>query len=213
MTKKILNIKDLSFSYKDKIILNKINFSLEENQKICILGPSGSGKSTLLNCIAGFLTPSFGTIELYGQILSKDGKNRVAIEDRDIGFVFQDYCLFPHLNAFKNISFGLGKLKKKEIKDRVMEVAELTNISDKLKKFPHELSGGEQQRVALSRALAPKPKVLLLDEAFSNMDYDLKVYLINELNKILENQKLPAIMITHDKEEADSFGDKIITLS
>src|SRR5690606_31270140 len=143
--------------------------SLEKGEILALVGESGSGKTTLLRLIAGLEHPDHGEIKLDGKTIVS-GHQSLKPNKRKTGMVFQDYALFPHLNIFENVAFGLKGLKKKEAEQRVFETIELTGLKENIKKYPHQLSGGQQQRVALARALAPRPEILLMDEPFSNLD-------------------------------------------
>ena len=146
---------------------------------------------------------------MYGNDLSNDGLHFVKPEFREIGMVFQDYALFPHMTVFQNISFGIDQLSKKQKVERVASLLELINLKGIEKKYPHQLSGGEQQRVALARALAKSPKLLLLDEPFSSLDKSHRKELIKDVRSILKKQSVTSILVTHDEIEADTFADKI----
>lgn len=205
-TKKIiLEAKNLTHSYQEGVsTFQDLSFSLYEHEIFCLLGPSGCGKSTLLQCLTGFESP------LSGEIIFK-GKNLqgVAPEKRGFGLVFQDYSLFPHLTIADNISYGLGSADKKTKDARVQELLALLNLKGHEKKYPFELSGGEQQRVAIARAMAPSPELILFDEPFSNLDPALRENLRLEVKDILLETKTSAIFITHDQEEAFDLGDRI----
>lgn len=198
----MINLDKISFYYeKDKMILNEISFSMEKGEILAILGKSGSGKSTLLNIIAGLDFPTSGKIYLEG----KDITN-LECEKRDIGLVFQDYALFPHLTVEKNVAFSLKKYDEKIVD----EMLELVKMKDYKKRYPHELSGGEKQRIAIARSLVAKPKILLMDEPFSNLDTELKEGVRAEIKSILEKAKQSAIIVTHDIEDAKFLADRII---
>lgn len=198
-----LEVKNLNKDYDGHSVLSDLNFSVKQGEIFCILGPSGCGKSTLLRALSG-LTPSSGEIILNGRDLQ-----HIPIEKREMGLIFQDYSLFPHLNVEKNISFGM----REKSRGRVNEWLEVVGLKGKNKKYPHELSGGEQQRVALARALAYGPKLLLLDEPFSNLDFNLRTELRLELKRILKEKNMTAIFITHGQEEAFDIADRIAILN
>ena len=183
MTQNILKIENLSLSYKDQEVLKNINFSLDLGERVSILGESGSGKSSLLRCIAGFENINSGKISLKNEIVSSE-TFLLPTEKRGVGMVVQEKALFPHLTVKKNILFGIeSNSNKNEI---VSELAELFKIEKLLDKVPGQLSGGEQQRVAFARSLAPSPSLLMLDEPFSALDDKLKQELYYELDKIFE---------------------------
>jgi iron(III) transport system ATP-binding protein len=185
-----------------------ISFELAQGEIACLLGPSGCGKTTLLRAIAGFLSPHLGEIWLKSTIASTPGKV-LSPEKRNVGVVFQDYALFPHLTVQKNIEFGLHKQSPASRLTRSTELLKLIGLSDLAGRYPHELSGGQQQRVALARALAPKPTLILLDEPFSNLDVELKERLTFEVREILKAENMSAILVTHDQHEAFSMADRI----
>ena len=210
MTQNILKIENLSLSYKDQEVLKNINLSLDLGERVSILGESGSGKSSLLRCIAGFENINKGKISLKNEIVSSE-TFLLPTEKRGVGMVVQEKALFPHLTVKKNILFGIeSNSNKNEI---VSELAELFKIEKLLDKLPGQISGGEQQRVAFARSLAPSPSLLMLDEPFSALDDKLKQELYYELDKIFEKQELSIILVTHDREEAQILTSKSIKLS
>ena len=210
MTQNILKIENLSLSYKDQEVLKNINLSLDLGERVSILGESGSGKSSLLRCIAGFENINKGKISLKNQIVSSE-TFMLPTEKRGVGMVVQEKALFPHLTVKKNILFGIeSNSNKNEI---VSELAELFKIEKLLDKLPGQISGGEQQRVAFARSLAPSPSLLMLDEPFSALDDKLKQELYYELDKIFEKQELSILLVTHDREEAQILTSKSIKLS
>lgn len=208
-----LNIDNLYFKYSNakEYTINDFNMNIDRGDILAILGESGSGKSTILRLIAGLEEPLKGVINLDKKVLI-DKNTYVMPENREIGMVFQDYALFPHMTVSKNVVFGLDKMDKKEKKKRLEEVLQLVDMSEYKDRFPHELSGGQQQRIALARAIAPKPSVLLMDEPFSNLDADLKYRIRRELKDILNKADITTIFVTHDKEDVKSIADKVIVL-
>lgn len=204
----MLKIDLLSKQFKSKEVLNKVSLHVNEGEIVSILGRSGSGKSTLLNLIAGFESADEGAIEINGVVMSAKGKF-VDPSERSIGFVFQNYALFPHLSIADNIAFGITHLSKKERRERVEKLLSLINLDGYGSKYPDTLSGGEQQRVALARVLAIEPSVILLDEPFSNVDTALKMSIRNELISILRETNATALFVTHDPHEAMAISDRI----
>jgi iron(III) transport system ATP-binding protein len=208
----ILKIDEISLSFAsngaDVSVLNRYSLTLQAGETVCILGPSGCGKSSLLRVIAGFETINAGAIYLNDTLLSS-ATLTVAPEHRRVGFMFQDYALFPHLNVAQNIGFGLKKLSAEAREQQVQALLKLVDLEPYAKRFPHELSGGQQQRAALARALAPKPDILLLDEPFSNLDADTRERLIVELRTILKQTGVATLMVTHSHSEAVALGDRI----
>ena len=210
MTQNILKVENLSLSFKDQEVLKNINLSLDLGERVSILGDSGSGKSSLLRCIAGFENINKGKISLKNQIVSSE-TFMLPIEKRGVGMVVQEKALFPHLTVKKNILFGIeSNSNKNEI---VSELAELFKIEKLLDKLPGQISGGEQQRVAFARSLAPSPSLLMLDEPFSALDDKLKKELYYELDKIFEKQELSILLVTHDREEAQILTSRSLKLS
>ena len=210
----VLTVQDLGKSFRGQStpVLQKINFNLAPGEILGLLGPSGCGKTTLLRIIAGFETPTSGTVHLEGDCVS--GENGLTPpEQRQTGMVFQDYALFPHLTITDNIAFGLRhksqKLNRQQIQGRVAEVLHLVGLTGLEKRYPHELSGGQQQRIALARALAPKPNLILLDEPLSNLDVQVRQRLRHEIRHILKATGTAAIFVTHDQEEAMAISDRI----
>jgi spermidine/putrescine transport system ATP-binding protein len=205
----MLELKNIFKTYEGRPLLKNISFTLKEDETICLLGASGSGKSTLLRMIAGLEFPDNGMILFNGMDLANTSSHL-----RDFGLVFQDYGLFPHLNIFDNIAFGL-RMKKyapAEIKERVATLLEQVGLAGFENRSVIDLSGGEQQRVALARALAPNPRLLMFDEPLGALDRTLKEDLLNELRDILRETKIPAIYVTHDQEEAFAIADRILLL-
>ena len=210
MTQNILKIENLNLSFKGQDILKNINLSLDLGERVSILGESGSGKSSLLRCIAGFENINKGKISLKNEIVSSE-TFLLPTEKRGVGMVVQEKALFPHLTVKKNILFGIeSNSNKNEI---VSELAELFKIEKLLDKLPGQISGGEQQRVAFARSLAPSPSLLMLDEPFSALDDKLKQELYYELDKIFEKQELSILLVTHDREEAQILTSRSLKLS
>jgi len=197
----------LAVKIKKKLPHFTIDVELKENNDIIILfGPSGSGKTTILNCIAGFDIPDEGLIALNEKAFYTTNRKAVKIQQRKVGYVFQDFALFPHMTVEKNIQYGM---KSKELMNRLVKVIGIEHL---LQKYPKQISGGEKQRVALARALATEPDILLLDEPFSSLDQETKKECYYELLRLHEIWKIPIIMVTHDYEEAKRLGSHIIHL-
>ncbi len=205
-----LSVADLQASYRqgEHPVLRGLSFALAPGEIGCLLGPSGCGKTTALRAIAGFIPVTGGEIRLDDQLLA--GSNHfIQPEHRNIGVVFQDFALFPHLTVRENIEFGLHEWPADRRRARVDEMLELTAIQAIQARYPHELSGGQQQRVAVARALAPAPKLLLMDEPFSSLDPELRERLAHEVRLLLKHSHTTGLLVTHDQYEAFAIADKI----
>jgi|SRR5690625_2384063 len=209
----IIELENISKRYRssDTLAVDAVSFSLEKGEILALVGESGSGKTTLLRLIAGLEHPDSGAIKLNNKTIVSGSKSLKA-NKRKTGMVFQDYALFPHLNIFENVAFGLKGLSKNKTRQRVYETIELTGLKENIKKYPHQLSGGQQQRVALARALAPRPELLLMDEPFSNLDTILRDQVREEVRQIIKNLGITAILVTHDTKDAFSTADKIAVM-
>lgn len=205
----MLELRRISKMYEGKSLLTDISFTLKAGETICLLGASGSGKSTLLRMIAGLESPDAGNILFNGVDLAL-----IPPHARDFGLVFQDYGLFPHLNVFDNIAFGLRmrKISPAKIQPRVSALLNQVNLDGFENRKVTDLSGGEQQRVALARVLAPGPRLLMFDEPLGALDRTLKEDLLSQLRAILQKAKVPALYVTHDQEEAFAIADRILLL-
>ncbi len=192
----------------ESLTVDGLSFQLEPGEIGCLLGASGCGKTTVLRVIAGFIAPQQGQVVLAGRTLA-DAHRIVPPEDRQIGLVFQDFALFPHLTVADNVAFGLKRLSRTARAERVAEMLDLTRLTEQARRYPHELSGGQQQRVALARALAPQPSLLLLDEPFSSLDAALREQLGAEVRQILKATGTTAVLVTHDQREAFAVCDRI----
>ncbi len=206
----ILECQSISKNYGSLKAVNNVSFKLYRKEFLAILGPSGCGKSTILRMIAGLETLNHGKVLLQNQVVSEKEK-LVVPEQRGVGMVFQDISLFPHLNVSENIAFGL-KGSKKEKRQRVKEMLALVSLTDCSDKMPHMLSGGQQQRVAVARSLAPSPELILLDEPFTSLDYQLRVQLRQDIRDILRRKEVSVILVTHDQSEAFNFADRMVIM-
>lgn len=202
----MIELKNISIRYGSFTAVHDLNVEIRDGEFFTFLGPSGCGKTTTLRAIAGFETPAAGTITAFGRDLSG-----LLPEERGLGFVFQNYALFPCMSVYENIAFGLKahKVPKKEILPRVQAIAEKTGITEHLHKKITELSGGQQQRIAIARALVLEPKVLLMDEPLSNLDAKLRVSTREEIRKLQRALGITTIYVTHDQEEAMAISDRI----
>ncbi|MGF1460114.1 MAG: ABC transporter ATP-binding protein [Leptolyngbyaceae cyanobacterium] len=205
------------FRHQPTPAIDRVSLTLNQGDLLGLLGPSGCGKTTLLRVIAGFEKPQHGTVDLAGHQVCGDGV-WYPPERRDVGVVFQDYALFPHLCVLDNVSFGLknlarrGKLATCQIHEEAQRAIALVGLTGFEKRFPHELSGGQQQRVALARAIAPRPALILLDEPFSNLDVQVRLYLRQEVRSILKSVGTSGVFVTHDQEEALSISDRLAVM-
>ena len=188
-----LEVKNLTFSFDGSHLFKDLNFHLKKNAVSLISGSSGVGKSTLLNIIAGLIKPNIGYIKLDSRILN-DKKIFIEPENRNIGYVFQDFALFPHINAEKNMKYALSN----DFHSSYEEIINILNLQDHLKKLPHEMSGGQQQRVAIARSILMKPSLLILDEPFSNLDKENASNAQSLIAKIVKDLNIPCILVTHD---------------
>ena len=206
MNENIIEIKNINVSYGSNHVLKDINLNIKNKDFYTFLGPSGCGKTTLLRLIAGFEKSQSGELFIGGKEISNSNP-----WERDVGMVFQNYALWPHMTVYKNISFGLEekKIKNSEIQKRVENVLELVDLKDLSKRYPYQLSGGQQQRVALARTLVVKPKVLLLDEPLSNLDAKLRVQMRKELLDLHNKIDITTIFVTHDQEEANAMSSNL----
>lgn len=203
-----LALEQISIYYGTAQAVANASLALAEGEIGCLLGPSGCGKSTLLRAIAGLESVQAGTLRVDDIVLSSPTA-LLPPEQRNIGMVFQDIALFPHLSIADNIRFGIRNLPRKEQEQRISELLALVGLPDIQKRYPGSLSGGQQQRIALARALAPRPSILLLDEPFSGLDARLRENLVPEVREILKQLQISALMVSHDQAEAFALADKI----
>ena len=207
-----LSLENIGFSYpkSEKPTLQGFNLSIQKGDCIGLVGTSGCGKSTLLRLIAGLEPLETGSITLDAQVLSAP-KLSVPPEKRHIGMVFQNYCLFTHLSVRNNIAYGIRQRQHK--KERVNEMLALIDMQAHADRYPYQLSGGQQQRVALARSLAPKPKIILMDEPFSNLDATLKQSVRQEVKAILQAENMTSIIVTHDLQDTEALCDDTVVLA
>ncbi|MCP1728476.1 iron(III) transport system ATP-binding protein [Natronospira proteinivora] len=204
----LLELEQLRLSYGDHEVLRGLTLHLTRGQIGCLLGPSGCGKTTVLRAIAGFEPVDSGEVRIDNRVFSQPGRT-VPPEQRDIRIVFQDYALFPHLNARDNVAFGLREGRKADRRAQAEEMLSAVGLADAVRAQPHELSGGQQQRVALARALVARPRLILLDEPFSNLDVELRERLGIEVRSLLKAFGATALMVTHDQQEAFAVADEV----
>lgn len=205
----LIRLVNLTKRFGEITALNRINLSIEDGEYVCVLGPTGAGKTTLLRTIAGLLEPDEGEIYIEGRLV-----NKLPPEERNAVYMFQQYALFPHMNVWQNVSFGpvIRDWDKDKVDELCLEVLEMVRLADRRDAFPHELSGGMQQRVALARGIASGARILLLDEPLGALDARLRVDIRSQLRKLVKDQKLTAIHVTHDQEEALMIADRVVVL-
>lgn len=205
-----LEVKNLNKTYGEKEVLKDVNFSLDEGNILCILGPSGCGKTTILNSIGGFIKNNFGKIFLNGEDISS-----LNPEDRNISTVFQSYGLFTNKNVLENVAYGLKfrNVKKQDRINKSLEILKIVGLEGYEYRKVHELSGGQRQRVALARSLVISPRLILLDEPFSNLDKNLRITMRNEIKKLVKYFKMTTILVTHDQEDAFTMADRVILMN
>ena len=204
-----VQLESLTKKFGDLVAVDNVDMIIEDSEFIVLVGPSGCGKTTTLRCVAGLEDPTAGEIFIGEQMV-----NGIPPKDRDIAMVFQNYALYPHMDVYNNIAFGLKlrKMPKDEIDERVHKTAELLGIEDKLKSKPKELSGGQRQRVAVGRAIARNPKVFLFDEPLSNLDAKLRVQMRAELQELHQNLQTTSMYVTHDQVEAMTLGRRVAVM-
>ncbi|TKX73144.1 ABC transporter ATP-binding protein [Halorubrum sp. GN11_10-6_MGM] len=208
----VLSLSDVTKAFGPETAVDDVSLDVRSGELLTFLGPSGCGKTTTLRTIAGLEEPTEGEIALGDEVVAGDGAF-VPPERRDVGIVFQNFALFPHLTVRENIAFGLPDGDAAEGEARVDELLELVEMTDHGEKTPDQLSGGQKQRVALARSLAPEPEVLLLDEPFSNLDVRLRVEMREEVRRILKEAGVTAVSVTHDQEEALSISDRVAVMN
>jgi len=212
----MIELQNITHKYGEKSILKNLNLEIKDKQLTCFLGSSGCGKTTILRLIAGLETVQNGILSIDDTIMSKNNDLLIPAHQRNIGFVFQDLALWPHFTIFKNIAFGLEQnkeLTKIQIKETVLEILTFFNLQEHANKYPHQLSGGQQQLIAIARALVLKPKILLMDEPLANLDVKLKRKTLTHIKNLKEQFNLTIIYVTHDHREAFSIADNIVVLN
>ncbi len=208
-----VSIQCITKHYGQTRIINNLSLDVEESTFVCLLGSSGSGKTTILRLIAGLEPLDRGEIILNGKSASENSKILIPPFQRQIGLIFQDLALWPHFTVFENIAFGLKLKKEKNINSKISNMLDFFDISGHLKKYPCQLSGGQQQMVAIARSLVLNPRLLLMDEPLANLDVKLKVKIRNQIKKLIIEFPLTIIYVTHDHNEAFKLADKIVIIN
>ncbi len=208
----MISLEGIFHNYKEKEILKNLNLIIEDNQLTCLLGGSGCGKTTILRLIAGLEIPTKGKILISNKLVTENKTILVPPHKRDIGFVFQDLALWSHFTVYKNIAFGLKERNEKNIESTVFNMLEFFGLEKHGNKYPHQLSGGQKQLVAISRSLVLKPKILLMDEPLANLDVKLKRKILKYIKSLKEKFDLTIVYVTHNHKEAFAIADKIIVM-
>jgi len=209
----MIKLNNITHYYAEKKVLNNLSLDIKSNKLTCLLGDSGSGKTTILRIIAGLENPKSGSVLINDNVVSENEKIIIPSHKRNTGFVFQDLALWPHFTVYKNIAFGLNQQKQRDVKSTVLEMLNFFELQEYAEKYPHQLSGGQQQLVAISRSLVLKPKLLLMDEPLANLDVKLKHKILEHI-KLLKNKfNLTIVYVTHDHKEAFKIADEIVVLN
>lgn len=208
----MIKLDKINHSYESKSVFQDLELNLEDHQLTCLLGSSGCGKTTILRLIAGLEVPQAGQISIDNKIVAENGHILIPPYQRNIGYIFQDLALWPHFTIYKNIAFGLIERKEKNVKDTVFKMLDFFGLEEHAQKYPHQLSGGQKQLIAISRSLVLKPKILLMDEPLANLDVKLKRKILEHIRNLKQNFDLTIIYVTHDHKEAFAIADKIVVL-
>jgi len=206
----IISLKNISKTFQNNLTLNNISLDIAEGKITSLLGNSGSGKTTILRLIAGLEKPDSGEIFILNKSVTKDEKTIIPSAQREIGFIFQDLALWSHMSVYDNIAFGLKLKKSQNIEQKVVEILKFFDIEKYRNSYPNQISGGQQQLVAIARSLVLKPKILLMDEPLSNLDIHLKEKMRIQIKALRDSFKVTIIYVTHDHEEAFSLADEVV---
>jgi iron(III) transport system ATP-binding protein len=206
-----INVDRVSKSFGERVAINQLSLQVEKAERLVLFGPSGCGKTTVLRLLAGLEIPEQGSIRIDGRVVASAGKNLVPPEKRDLGMVFQDLALWPHMTVQQNLMFGLNarRVQKREAKVRVREMLHRVGLEHRIDAKPHQLSGGEQQRVALARALVSRPSILLMDEPLSSLDDERKGAIASDLLGLQSQLGFTLIYVTHDRAETDLLASQV----
>ena len=208
-----ISLEQITHRYGDQKVLDSFSCSFEEAKTICLIGPSGCGKTTILRLIAGLESPQKGIIKIDETVVTENEKILLPPHKRKIGFVFQDLALWPHFTVYRNIAFGLKERKEEKVSHQVSQILDLFGIADKAKKYPHQLSGGQNQMVAIARSLVHQPEIFLMDEPLANIDVMVKENILSHINQLQEQLGFTMLYVTHDHQEAMQAGDKIMVMN
>lgn len=214
MSETFLRFVGLTKRFGSRAVVDRVSLEVTEGEVVTLLGPSGSGKTTLLRLIAGLETPDAGEISIGGELVAADGRNIVPPHRRGVGFVFQDLALWPHLSVAGNLDFVLSSTgaPKRERANRIEETLRFVRLERFAASYPHQLSGGEQQRIAIARAVVSRPRLLLLDEPMAHLDAHLKSELLGELKSLQQKLNLTTVYITHDRAEAEALTSRAVVM-
>ena len=206
----IISLKNITKTFKEKPILENISLDIEQGKISCLLGNSGSGKTTILRLIAGLEKPTKGDIVIENKLVTKDRKIIIPPSQRAIGFIFQDLALWSHMSIYENIAFGLKIKKSQDVEQKVIDILNFFGIEEYKNSYPNQISGGQQQLIAIARSLVLKPKILLMDEPLANLDIYLKEKMKTQIKILRDNFNITIIYVTHDHKEAFSLADEIL---
>jgi len=206
-------LEHIAHRYGENKVLDNFSYSFEKAKTTCMIGPSGCGKTTILRLIAGLEVPQMGIIKIDETVATENEKILLPPHKRKIGFVFQDLALWPHFTVFRNIAFGLKDRKEEKASHQVKQILDLFGIADKAKKYPHQLSGGQKQMVAIARSLVHRPEIFLMDEPLANIDVKVKDNILAHIRQLQEQFRFTMLYVTHDHQEAMQTGNKTLVMN
>ncbi len=209
----IVSLQEITKNFGKTTVIKNISLEFNEGKFICLLGSSGCGKTTLLRLIAGLEKPDKGKIYLNSKLVSEGMRILIPSSEREIGYIFQDLALWPHLTVYENIAFGLKVKKAENARSEIFEILTYFGIEEHQHKYPGQLSGGQQQLVAIARSLILRPKILLMDEPLANLDVKLKSKIRNQIKKLINNFSITIVYVTHDHHEAFNLADEIVIIN